>query len=114
MTSPASSLVTKSFSEISMIDLASHEMSMLRQTVRGFVRNRLEPLEQQIETDDNVAPALMSKLRAEAAELGIYGFNLPAELGGYGLAVAAQVGILEEVAYTSVPLSEVVGFLPLS
>jgi len=97
-----------------MIDLASHEMSMLRQTVRGFVRNRLEPLEQQIETDDNVAPALMSKLRAEAAELGIYGFNLPTDLGGYGLEVAAQVGILEEVAYTSVPLSEVVGFLPLS
>jgi len=33
-----------------MIDLASHEMTMLRQTVRGFVRNRLEPLEQQIES----------------------------------------------------------------
>jgi alkylation response protein AidB-like acyl-CoA dehydrogenase len=97
-----------------MIDLASHEMSMLRQTVRGFVRNRLEPLEQQIEADDNVPADLLAKLRAEAAALGIYGFNLPSELGGYGLQVSAQVGILEEVAYTSVPLSEVVGFLPLS
>lgn len=97
-----------------MIDLASHEMTMLRETVRGFVRNRLEPLEQQIEIDDNVSPALLAKLRSEASELGIYGFNLPSELGGYGLPVAAQVGILEEVTYTSVPLSEVVGFLPLS
>jgi alkylation response protein AidB-like acyl-CoA dehydrogenase len=97
-----------------MIDLASHEMTMLRQTVRGFVRNRLEPLEQQIEVEDNIAPDLIAKLRAEAAELGIYGFNLPPELGGYGLPVSAQVGILEEVTYTSVPLSEVVGFLPLS
>ncbi|GKQ55169.1 acyl-CoA dehydrogenase family protein [Bradyrhizobium sp. Ce-3] len=97
-----------------MIDLASHEMTMLRQTVRGFVRDRLEPLEQQIETDDNVSPDLLAKLRSEAAGLGIYGFNLPAELGGYGLPVAAQVGILEEVTHTSVPLSEVVGFLPLS
>lgn len=97
-----------------MIDLASHEMTMLRQTVRGFVRTRLEPLEPQIEADDDVAADLMAKLRAEAAALGIYGFNLPAELGGYGLPVSAQVGILEEVTYTSVPLSEVVGFLPLS
>jgi alkylation response protein AidB-like acyl-CoA dehydrogenase len=97
-----------------MIDVASHEMTMLRQTVRGFVRNRLEPLEQQIETDDNVSVDLMAKLRGEAAELGIYGFNLPPELGGYGLPVSAQVGILEEVTHTSVPLSEVVGFLPLS
>lgn len=97
-----------------MIDIASHEMSLLRETVRGFVRDRLEPLEQQIEADDNVSPDLMAKLRAEAAALGIYGFNLPPELGGYGLPVSAQVGILEEVTYTSVPLSEVVGFLPLS
>ncbi|MGX1393207.1 alkylation response protein AidB-like acyl-CoA dehydrogenase [Bradyrhizobium japonicum] len=97
-----------------MIDLASHEMTMLRQTVRGFVRDRLEPLEQQIETDDNVSPDLLAQLRSEASELGIYGFNLPPELGGYGLPVTAQVGILEEVTHTSVPLSEVVGFLPLS
>ena len=97
-----------------MIDLASHEMTMLRETVRGFVRNRLESLEQQIETDDNASPDLLAKLRSEASELGIYGFNLPPELGGYGLPVAAQVGILEEVTHTSVPLSEVVGFLPLS
>ena len=52
-----------------MIDVASHEMTMLRQTVRGFVRNRLEPLEQQIETDDNVSVDLMAKLRGEAAEM---------------------------------------------
>lgn len=97
-----------------MIDLASHEMTMLRQTVRGFVRNRLEPLEHQIEIDDNVSPDLLARLRSEASDLGIYGFNLPPELGGYGLPVAAQVGILEEVTHTSVPLSEVVGFLPLS
>lgn len=97
-----------------MIDLASHEMSMLRQTVRGFVRNRLEPLEHQIEADDDVSPDLMAQLRGEAAALGIYGFNLPPELGGYGLPVSAQVAILEEVTFTSVPLSEVIGFLPLS
>ena len=97
-----------------MIDVASHEMTMLRQTVRAFVRNRLEPLEQQVETDDNVSPELLAKLRREASNLGIYGFNLPAELGGYGLPVSTQVGILEEVTHTSVPLSEVVGFLPLS
>src|SRR5215510_7312093 len=112
MASLPSSVFPKSFSEISMIDLASHEMTLLRQTVRGFVRNRLQPLEQQIETDDDAPPDLLARLRSEASDLGIYGFNLPPELGGYGLPVAAQVGILEEVTHTSVPLSEVVGFLP--
>ncbi|QEZ46614.1 acyl-CoA dehydrogenase family protein [Cupriavidus oxalaticus] len=89
------------------------ELSMIRETARRFVRQRLVPLEQQIETDDDVDPGLLAQLRAEVAELGLYGFNLPESIGGPGLSAAAKVVVLEELTYTSVPLSEVFGHLPL-
>ena len=97
------------------MQLASNEeVSMIRQTVRRFVRERLEPLEAAIEAADDVSPELMATLRSEAAAIGLYGFNLPEDLGGPGLSAAAKIAILEEITYTSVPLSEVVGHLPLS
>lgn len=90
-----------------------HEVSMIRETARRFVRNRLVPLEQQIETDDDVSEELLARLRSEVAALGLYGFNLPESIGGPGLTAAAKVTILEELTHTSVPLSEVFGHLPL-
>ncbi|MGJ7609046.1 acyl-CoA dehydrogenase family protein [Variovorax sp. LT1R20] len=89
------------------------ELSMIRDTAHRFVRQRLVPLEQQIETDDDVSVELLARLRAEVAALGLYGFNLPERIGGPGLSAAAKVAILEELTYTSVPLSEVFGHLPL-
>ena len=87
---------------------------MIRETTRRFVRTRLAPLENDIEASDEVNVALLASLRQEASALGLYGFNLPEELGGLGLSTAAKLAILEEITYTSVPLSEVIGHLPLS
>ena len=89
------------------------ELSLIRETARRFVRQRLVPLEQQIENDDDVSLDLLAQLRSEVAALGLYGFNLPDSVGGPGLPAAAKVAILEELTYTSVPLSEVFGHLPL-
>lgn len=89
------------------------ELLMIRDTARRFVRQRLVPLEQQIETDDDVSLELLAQLRSEVAALGLYGFNLPESIGGPGLSAATKVAILEELTYTSVPLSEVFGHLPL-
>jgi len=90
------------------------EVELIRQTARRFVRSQLVPHEAPIETNDDVDPGLLASLRAEAHRLGLYGFNLPESLGGPGLSAAAKVAIIEEAAYTSVPLSEVIGHLPLS
>jgi alkylation response protein AidB-like acyl-CoA dehydrogenase len=90
-----------------------NELSMIRETARRFVRQRLVPLEQQIETDDDVGAELLAQLRSEVFALGLYGFNLPESIGGPSLSAAAKVVILEELTYTSVPLSEVFGHLPL-
>ena len=90
------------------------EIALLRETARRFVRNRLVPLEAQIEIADDIEPALIAQLRQEAVALGLYGFNLPESLGGPGLPADAKLAILEEITYTSVPLTEAAGYLPLS
>jgi acyl-CoA dehydrogenase len=90
------------------------EVDMVRATVRGFVRSRLVPLEESIEKADDIDLKLLFDLRKEAAGLGLYGFNMPVEIGGPGLSASMQLAILEELTYTSVPLSEVLGYLPLS
>jgi hypothetical protein len=46
-----------------------NEVAMIRETARRFVRNRLVPLEQQIETDDDVSVELLAQLRSEVAAL---------------------------------------------
>jgi acyl-CoA dehydrogenase len=91
----------------------TEEVNMIRGTARRIVRERLVPLEQRIENDDDVDLELLGQLRREAATLGLYGFNLPESAGGPGLGAAARVAVLEEMTYTSVPLSEVFGHLPL-
>jgi alkylation response protein AidB-like acyl-CoA dehydrogenase len=94
--------------------MSEDEIAMLRATTRRFVRDRLVPLEAQVEAADDIEPALLAQLRQEAVALGLYGFNLPESLGGPGLPADAKLAVLEEITYTSVPLTEVAGYLPLS
>lgn len=97
-----------------MSDVDASEIEMVRQSVRDFVRNRLVPLEDEVERTDDIDLGLLKKLKKEAVDLGFYGFNLPLDIGGPGLSATMQLAILEELTYTSVPLSEVLGYLPLS
>ncbi len=84
-------------------------LELLRRTVRGFVTAHLAPLEAEVDAADEVDPAAMRRLKAEAVKLGLYGYNMPAELGGPGLSMVEQVVIGEEMGRTSMPLSNAVG-----
>lgn len=86
----------------------------MRQTVRRFVQQRLQPLEAGIDQADDISPELDASIRQEALDLGIYGFNFPQELGGPGLPVQARCVIYEEITQTSMPLVEALGHLPLT
>jgi acyl-CoA dehydrogenase len=68
------------------MDLAApHEYEMIGDTVAGYIRDHLLPLETEIEQNDGVDHAIMAGLRRRPIELGIYAYNMPAELGGPGL-----------------------------
>ena len=65
--------------------------------VRRFVRERVVPLEAEIDETDEI-PA---ELREQAAEMGLFGFALPEEYGGLGLSMNEEVRLVFELGYTT-------------
>jgi acyl-CoA dehydrogenase len=73
------------------------EFDELVSLLRGFVRREVMPAEVAIDESDEI-PA---RLIAQAKEMGLYGYALPAEYGGLGLSVQQQVQVAIELGYTS-------------
>jgi len=65
--------------------------------VRRFVREQVVPLEEQIDREDEVP----ERIRRQAAELGLFGFAIPAEHGGIGLNMCQEVELAFELGWTT-------------
>jgi acyl-CoA dehydrogenase len=65
--------------------------------VRRFVREKVIPREDEIETTD----AIPDDLRAATAELGLFGYALPTEYGGAGATMSQDVRLAFEFGYTT-------------
>jgi acyl-CoA dehydrogenase len=65
--------------------------------VRHFVRERVIPREDEIEAAD----AIPDDLRTATAELGLFGYALPAEFGGAGVTMSQDVRLAFEFGYTT-------------
>lgn len=70
------------------------ELVMLRQTMRRFVEQELEPIAEQVEEEDRIPDAVVTKM----AELGLFGLAIPEEYGGQGLSVIGQCIVNEELS----------------
>ena len=68
---------------------------LLLDTVRGFVRAELFPLEEEVERNGALAPERAADIFAKSRALGLYATNMPSELGGGGLS-AVQICLVEE------------------
>jgi acyl-CoA dehydrogenase len=79
----------------------THEQRMLVDTVRGFIKDELAPLEQRVEDkgclDDETAHAIFEKSKA----LGLYGMNIPEEFGGGGLSALETMMVEEQFGHTT-------------
>ncbi len=79
----------------------THEQRMLVDTVRGFIKDELAPLEQEIEETghlpDETARSIFEKSRA----LGLYGMNIPEEFGGGGLSALETMMVEEQFGHTT-------------
>jgi acyl-CoA dehydrogenase len=73
------------------------EFDELLDVLRDFIRREVMPAEADIDATDEVPPRLI----AQAKEMGLYGYALPAEYGGLGLSVEQQVLVTIELGYTS-------------
>jgi acyl-CoA dehydrogenase len=73
------------------------EFGELIEVLRDFIRSEVIPAEAGIDESDEIPERLI----AQAKEMGLYGYALPAEYGGLGLSVEQQVRLTVELGYTS-------------
>ncbi len=79
-------------------------VAMLRE-IRRFVRTEVVPLEAQIDETDEIP----ERIREQAAELGLFGFALPAEHGGIGLTAEQEVQLVFELGWTTPAFRSMIG-----
>ena len=77
--------------------VSTTEFDELIEVLRDFVRREVMPAEAGIDESDDIP----GRLIAQAKEMGLYGYALPAEFGGLGLSVRQQVLVTMELGYTS-------------
>ena len=88
-----------------MTVVSAEDFDLIRQQVHDFVRTRVVPREIEIMRDDRVP----DDLRTAAAEMGLFGYAIPAEWGGLGLDVSQDVELAMEFGYTTLALRSMFG-----
>jgi acyl-CoA dehydrogenase len=79
--------------------------SILLDTVRRFVDERLIPNEDRVEHDDAVPAEIIAEMR----EMGLFGLSVPEEYGGLGLNMAEEAQLIFELGRTAFAYRSVIG-----
>jgi acyl-CoA dehydrogenase len=79
--------------------------SLLRDTVRRFVDERLIPNEDRVEHDDAVPEEIVEEIRA----LGLFGLTVPEDYGDLGLTMSEEVRIAFELGRTAPAYRSLIG-----
>lgn len=77
--------------------LDPESFDLLLSTVRRFVRERLRPLEEQVDREDEVPAGIVAEMR----EMGLFGLSIPEEYGGLGLTMSEEVRVALELGGTT-------------
>jgi acyl-CoA dehydrogenase len=77
--------------------LDPESFDLLLATVRRFVRERLRPLEEKVDREDEVPAGIVAEMR----ELGLFGLSIPEEYGGLGLTMSEEVRVALELGGTT-------------
>ena len=65
--------------------------------VRRFVRERLIPLEREVDENDRIPDGIIGEMK----ELGLFGLSIPEEYGGLGLKLTEEIRVVQEIGYTA-------------
>jgi acyl-CoA dehydrogenase len=83
----------------------SEELVELKRSVREFVENELLPIQQQVEEEDEIPAAVLTKMK----ELGYFGLPFPEQYGGLGLGYLGYTVALEEVGRANAAYGNIIG-----
>jgi acyl-CoA dehydrogenase len=85
--------------------LDPESFDLLLSTVRRFVRDRLRPLEERVDREDEVPAEIVAEMR----EMGLFGLSIPEEHGGLGLTMGEEVRVALELGRTTPAFRSVFG-----
>lgn len=85
--------------------LDPESFDLLLSTVRRFVRERLRPLEERVDREDEVPAEIVAEMR----EMGLFGLSIPEEFGGLGLTMSEEVRVALELGGTTPAFRSVFG-----
>jgi acyl-CoA dehydrogenase len=74
-------------------------------TVRRYVTERLRPLEERVEREDEVPEEVVREMR----EMGLFGLSIPQDYGGLGLTMGEEVRVALELGGTTPAFRSVFG-----
>jgi acyl-CoA dehydrogenase len=83
----------------------SESLSILLDSVRRFVRERLRPAENHVEEHDEVPADIIEDMKA----MGLFGLSIPEEYGGSGLSMSQEVQVGFELGQTALAFRSVFG-----
>ncbi len=83
----------------------SSEVEILRDEVRRFIREQVDPRSRWIEENDTMPDDLMQMSR----DMGLFGLTIPEDYGGSGLDLAGKCAIEEEMGRTNYGFATVIG-----
>jgi acyl-CoA dehydrogenase len=86
-------------------DVPDDVFSDVLKQISVFVRTKVMPRELEIMTTD----AIPADLRAQAADMGLFGYAIPQEWGGLGLDLVQDAELAMELGYTSLALRSMFG-----
>jgi acyl-CoA dehydrogenase len=70
------------------------EVLVMRDTIRRFVDEELDPIADQVEEEDRIPDHIVERMR----ELGLFGMVIPQEYGGLGLSMLGLSVVMEELS----------------
>ncbi|WP_026174373.1 acyl-CoA dehydrogenase family protein [Effusibacillus pohliae] len=81
------------------------DIQAIRQIVKEFVGNEVEPVAHLIEENDEIPPKIVEM----AKEMGLFGISIPEEYGGLGLGMVGKCAVYEELGKTHNGFTTLVG-----
>jgi acyl-CoA dehydrogenase len=85
--------------------LDAETFEALIETIRRFVAERLRPLEERVDREDEVPAEVVREMR----EMGLFGLSIPEEYGGLGLSMGEEVRVALELGRTTPAFRSVFG-----
>jgi acyl-CoA dehydrogenase len=80
-----------------MEDSIPKEDLVMRDRVKQFVEEELNPISLQVETSGEIPEVIVEKMRG----LGLFGLSIPKEYGGLGLSTLGEILVYEELTKTN-------------